>query len=271
MTESPILPVVAWGGPIIGILFGATVAIVDYRSWLVRSKMEALERENRYLAEIAKRDEELQEVSRSLILTEERSRMAQELHDSISQGLHGLGYGLQALESRIEQGAAVDDILRHLRQTLNSTQQELRTVIHELQPSAVEEHGLPKAFTLYGQWFQRHYSQHTLTMQVEYHGGLVPAQEAAAYRILQEALTNAGRHAGACAVQVQLIGGAEAVKLQIADDGCGLSDEAKAGSKTGRGLRNMEDRVRQTGGRWQFASEAGHGTTITAVWPRQGG
>jgi len=266
LPAGPVLPALAWGGIALGLGFGVVVSVADYRAYLVRTRMEALEKENRYLEEISRREAELADVSRSLILTEERSRMAQELHDSISQGLHGIGYGLQALRSRLQAGGTAEDVLQHLETTLRSTQAELRTVIDELQPSAVEEHGLGEACRLCGQWAQEYYPDTRVSLEIDYQGDLLPAQEAAAYRIVQEGLTNVGRHAGPCKAVIALKSCQNGTQLTIADDGRGID----ASSAKGRGLRSMEARVRQTGGTHQLRSHAGQGTVIEAWWPHKG-
>jgi len=90
--------------------------------------------------------------------------------------------------------------------------------------------------------------------------------QATVYRVLQEALTNVARHAGARSVRVRLVRGAASVELRVQDDGAGF----KPGNSARLGLRGMRERAALLGGSVTVASRPGAGTTITAHIPVRG-
>ena len=90
------------------------------------------------------------------------------------------------------------------------------------------------------------------------------------YRVLQEALTNVGRHAAAHRVEVSLSAERGSVRLEVSDDGRGFDAAARGGGK-GIGLVSMRERIRQCGGRFSVRSEPGKGTVVVAAVPAAGG
>lgn len=245
-------------GVIAGLLFGAIVAVISYRNDKIREQMLRLEMENRHLAELASREELLREAARNLAVAEERNRMARELHDSISQGVHGIVYSLRSLERLLEDNSRGLEILGHLEQTADGTLKELRRLVMELSPSPLEDQGLEEALQLHCDLFARR-QQLELTLDLDYHGGLTPEQEVAIYRITQEALTNIYKHAEAKQVSVALKGGAGRAQLVIQDDGKGFEPETATG---GHGLANMATRARQNGGNFELEAAPGQGTRL---------
>lgn len=242
-----------------GIFFGGAIALFDYRRWKVRRRMMELEVENRFLGEIAHRDQLLQEATRNLIIAEERNRMARELHDSISQGVHGIVYGLQSLREQLgEMGQREKEILNHLEATSEATLQELQELIGELKPSLLEDQGLEEALRLYADLFARRQGV-DLTIEVNYPGGLSPDQEVAVFRIVQEGLSNMGRHARAKKAWISFQKGEDQFTLEIKDDGQGFSPETVP---RGEGLDNMATRARQANGWLEINSNPGEGTVI---------
>lgn len=254
---------IAFGGMAAGLAFGAIFALGNYLVWRNRQRLMFLELENRHLAELAAREELLRETARNMAVSEERSRMARELHDTISQGMHGIVYSLRSLQPLLADSGRGREILDHLERTAGETQQELRRLVAELSPSSLEKYGLCEAL-------RRHCELITgrqglrLEMRLDYDGGLQPGQEAALYRIVQEALANAWRHAGAGQVSVELTGGPDGVTLIVRDDGCGFDP---ASAPRGQGLANMEARASRNGGLFSIASSPGAGTGIEVRFP----
>lgn len=242
-----------------GIFFGGAIALFDYRRWKVRRRMMELEVENRFLGELAHRDQLLQEATRNLIVAEERNRMARELHDSISQGVHGIVYGIQSLrEQPGNVGQREKEILDHLEATSEATLQELQELIGELKPSLLEDQGLEEALRLYGDLFARRQGV-DLKIEIDYRGGLSPEQEVALYRIVQEALSNIGRHARAKRAELSLRKEGGVFLLEVSDDGKGFAPETVS---RGQGLDNMATRARQANGWLEVNSRPGEGTTV---------
>lgn len=244
-------------GAAAGITFGAIFALFNYRAETIRQRIQLLELENRHLADLASREELLREAARNLAVAEERNRMARELHDSISQGVHGIVYSLRSLRAVLADNPRGREILGHLEETAADTLKELRRLVMELTPSPLEDQDLEDALRLHCDLFARR-QQLELELDLDYRGRLQPDQEVALYRITQEALTNVQKHAAADRVRVSLRDGAETI-LTIEDDGKGFVVETVAG---GHGLHNMANRARQSGGVFEIRSRPGQGTTV---------
>lgn len=252
-----------WGWAL-GLGFGAIFQMTSLRTELLRQRMQLLEMENEHLAALAEREKLLREAARNLAVAEERNRMARELHDSISQGVHGIVYSLRSLRPVVKGNPQGEAIVEHLEETAAATLQELRHMVSELAPSPVEEKGLVDALHLHCDLFTRRQNI-ALNLRLDYDGGLHPEQEAAVYRIVQEALTNIQRHAEASRVEVALTQDNGSVLLTIRDDGCGFD---VANPAKGHGLRNMATRAAQAGGTLHISSEPGTGTTLTLRLPQ---
>ena len=121
-------------GAAAGITFGAIFALFNYRAETIRQRIQLLELENRHLADLASREELLREAARNLAVAEERNRMARELHDSISQGVHGIVYSLRSLRAVLADNPRGREILGHLEETAADTLKELRRLVMELTP-----------------------------------------------------------------------------------------------------------------------------------------
>lgn len=245
---------VGMGGFFVAIL----TMILDATIWKIRRKMLILEMENRYLEDLSKKERELEEVTKNLILAKERNRMARELHDSISQGLHGIKYSIHSLRQRIDTDPRKAwAVLNHLEATTEETLKELRHMIAELKPSRLEEKGLCQALIMQCHLFAER-SGLKLTHDIDESKRLTPEQELAIYRVLQEALTNIQKHSRAQEVRVLLKEMEGRVYLTIADNGQGLAE----GSKKGHGLENMKARVFENNGSFQLESKEGEGLII---------
>jgi signal transduction histidine kinase len=248
---------------IIGFVFGLIVTLVDRRLWKMRQQVLTLEIENKYLAELAEKDQQLQETTKNLIITEERNRMARELHDSISQGIHGIIYTVHSLKQHLRaEDDKTKEILAHLEITAVSTLSELRAMILELKPSLLEEHGLEEALKLHCELFAKRLKL-KCDLSLEKIDGITPQQEMAVYRIIQEALANIQQHAGADQVFVKLTFEGNHLKLMIQDNGGGFILEKV---KRGNGLDNMEARCRENAGLLKIESKPNQGTTIEATF-----
>jgi PAS domain S-box-containing protein len=194
---------------------------------------------------------------------EERQRLARELHDSVTQSL----YSLTLLAEAGRRLAAAGDLERvahyvgRLGETAQQALKEMRLLVYQLRPLALETVGLAGAL------------QHRLDAvekrggvqaRLEVHGvaDLPPGVEADLFRVAQEALNNALKHAGASAVTVSLCAGDGVVGLEIADNGRGFDLAAADGG--GLGLTSMRERLEKLGGTLVVASQPGDGTRILA-------
>ena len=256
-------------GMLAGLGFGAAVALVDYRLWQTRQKMLTLELENKYLSEIAKKDTLLTEATENLVLAEERNRMARDLHDSVSSGIHGIVYAVHSLKQAIsasDPSPRVMEMLDLVEKTAQSTQDELRAMILELKPSLLDEKGLAEALRLHCELFSQRQGV-PVDLKVDDAPALSPEQQIAVYRIAQEALANVQKHSGATYVTVTLAVHDDSVDLTVSDNGKGFSP----GSGTeGLGLRSMESRCARNNGTFSVTSSPGAGTTMTASFRTSG-
>ena len=200
--------------------------------------------------------------SRELAILEERTRLARELHDSVTQSLYSLvllSEGWRRLAGSGEK-VDVDDYLGRVGAIAQEALKEMRLLIHELRPPALQEEGLLGA--LY----------HRLEA-VEKRAGIdarllvddlldLPAHvEEGLYRLAQEALNNALKHGSATAVTVHVRAEGGHVVLEVMDNGRGFDPETAARSG-GMGLANMRERARQLGASLSILSAPGQGTTI---------
>lgn len=172
----------------------------------------------------------------------ERRRIAQELHDQIGQNLTAVVLELKRLHGRVD--PEWSDTLTDAQELARESLDELRRISYELRPAALDDLGLGSALAaLCGSVARRAGIEvsHDVDRELP---PLQPEVELALYRITQEALTNAVRHSGCAHVQVRVAGGADAMVLRVADDGCGLN----GGPKAGGGIRGMRERALTIGG-----------------------
>jgi PAS domain S-box-containing protein len=216
-----------------------------------------------------KRQEELRDRLIEQVMTaqdDERRRIARELHDETGQSLTALLVGLRTIEGSQTVAQAVG-LARQLRETTAQTLVDVGRLWRGLHPRVLDDLGLAAAVTHHAQEFAQ---AHRIAVNVRTEGldgdGLSPLLQATVYRVLQEALTNVARHAGARSVSVRLERGAGSVELRVQDDGAGF-----APGDSGRlGLRGMRERAALLGGSVAVESQPGAGTTITARIPVRG-
>ena len=252
-------------GAVLGLIFGGTVNYLNHRFEKDKQQMLTLEMENRYLSELAEKNQLLEEAGRNLAVTEEQNRMARELHDSISQGIHGIVFSLHSLRRLIGDEGHEAEIVNHLEETTQATMKELRRLIMELTPSPLEEQGLVEAVELHTDLFARR-QQMTAEVTMEYNGGLTPEQEVSIYRILQEALANVQKHANAKKIIVSLLQRGDTVILRVQDNGNGFVEET---TNKGQGIKNMSTRALHGGGQLHLASHPGQGTAVEVTFPME--
>jgi two-component system sensor histidine kinase UhpB len=223
----------------------------------------ALEHANKRLQAISKRLLAVQE--------EERRAISRELHDDIGQTLGAVKIGLHriATASVADQGVLVSGCLEAAEQAL----EKLHLLAMELRPPQLDQLGLQEAL----EWLaQRQGTASGLTVACKF-AGLGPRPpapvESACYRIVQEALNNATRHARASGILISVESDGSLLKLVVHDDGVGFDEDAarlrviRSGSM---GLIGMEERAQLAGGRLTVSSAPGAGTTVSASFPLVG-
>ncbi|MFE9660692.1 GAF domain-containing protein [Streptomyces sp. NPDC005955] len=218
-------------------------------------------------AAIALTNARLYERSRELTIAEERSRLAHELHDAVSQKLFSLRLTAQAATALVDRDPVrAKDELTQVAALAAEAADELRAAVVELRPAALDEDGLVATLRTHTQVLDRAHSA-----RVTYHGHLpraLPAsQEEAVLRVAQEALHNALRHSGAQQVDVRLDPHERGAVLLVVDDGAGFDPRAVRRAGRHLGLVSMRDRTDGVGGTLTVASEPGKGTTIKMEVP----
>jgi signal transduction histidine kinase len=186
----------------------------------------------------------------------ERRRVGRDLHDGAQQRLAAVANLLRAAQRRLDRGDRPVDVLNLAGDELGAAQTELRDLARGLHPVALSERGLRDALESLTIG-----SETPITLDVaadELPAGL----ELAAYFIVSESLTNARKYAGANAVRVRIGPVADALLVEIVDDGCGGADPA-----SGTGLRGLADRIEALGGRLEVDSPPGAGTSVSARLP----
>jgi two-component system, NarL family, sensor kinase len=188
---------------------------------------------------------------------EERGRIARELHDGVSQHVVGARYELEAARDLFQSAApnAVQQFHVGLA-ALGGVLHEIREISHRIQPPDLEELGLALSTRTFTERFQRRTG---IRVEVETSGeldALSPVAAVALFRIVQEALMNVEKHAGARNVEVHLTTVGEKVHLRITDDGCGVSSGVLVRAP-GIGLRNIRQRAGHLGGVFRIQSQPG--------------
>ncbi|MDH6134323.1 signal transduction histidine kinase [Kitasatospora sp. MAA4] len=219
-------------------------------------------------ASIALRNAQLYERSRELTLAGERARIAHDLHDAVAQKLFSLRLTAKAAATLVDRDpvrarAELAEVARLAAEAAD----ELRAVVVELRPAALDEDGLVATLASQVQVLDR---AHAATVDFDADGvrTLPPAQEAAVLRVAQEALHNALRHAGAARVAVTLRGTAgRGAVLRVTDDGRGFDPEGVRREGRHLGLVSMRDRAQTVGGSLTLTSAPGRGTVIELEVP----
>jgi len=198
-----------------------------------------------------------------LAVLEERQRLARELHDSVVQSLYSMT--LYADAAALALAADKKDVtvshLQELRDTARNAMHDMRLLIFELHPPALEQEGLVAALQVRLAAVEARAGLKT-ELDVEGERRLPIVIEQELYRIAQEALNNVMKHARAQHVSVHLQFADETVRLQVHDDGIGFNP-LTARNTGGVGLRSFEERAAKVGGQVTLESSPGEGTTVT--------
>jgi signal transduction histidine kinase len=230
--------------------------------WLLTRQREqnaALAVANRRLAQSASAMEQL-------AASQERNRLARELHDTLAHSLSGVSVQLEAVQALWE--VNVKGARQMLDQALQSTRSgltEVRRALQSLRASPLEDLGLTLAVSDLAESIAAR-ANLKLDLEVENHWeNIRPEVEQCIYRVAQEALTNAARHADAKSLRVALMRESRGLTLIISDDGCGFDPAAVNGAHYG--LKGLRERAEIVGAALQVESELQQGTTVRLIVP----
>ena len=200
----------------------------------------------------------------------ERHRIALELHDEIGQMLTGLKLLLDSGRNLPDEQQA-----KRWQQSLDLVNEligRVRQISLELRPAMLDDFGLLPALI----WqFDRYTAQTGVQVNFQHSGiqgvRFPPAVETAAYRMVQEALTNVARHSGAQEVGVRIWCHEGTLGVQMQDHGCGFDAESALAQGTSTGLFGMRERVVLLNGEFEIDAAPGEGTCLSASFPIEPG
>jgi signal transduction histidine kinase len=208
------------------------------------------------------------------IQEEERTRLAQEIHDSIGQTLAAIKFGLEsALGAKgRDRAKAMAQCLESLVPNVRSAIDEVRRIYMDLRPTVLDDFGIVAAVGWYCREFEKSCPNIAVRAQVDVQEDDVPnSLKIIVYRIVQEALTNVARHSSANRVHLSLVRSGSTIQLTVRDNGIGFDKDALLSTKNhpgGIGLASMRERTELAGGSLSIESIKGEGTTVRASWPR---
>jgi signal transduction histidine kinase len=215
-------------------------------------------------------EEARQQLLRRVVVAheEERKRIAREVHDQLSQHLMTLNLGLESLKRTAQLPAAALDQIKDLQRLLDVLARESYRIERNLHPAALERTELSEALQEYvEQWSGQTGIPLKFECEVRDAQLSLPVK-IALYRIVQEALTNIYKHAGAAQSSVSLKQRGREVILIVEDNGSGLNlDAPRESTRIGLGLRSMRERVELLGGNFELESTPGKGVCVFARLP----
>jgi two-component system sensor histidine kinase UhpB len=249
------------------VLLSTELIELDSKSQCLLTLIHDITERKRAEHELASSREQLRELSVRLVHAQEDERraLAYELHDEIGQQLTGLNLVL-------ELGAYIPpeqlrSVLHNAQTLVNGLTSQVRKLSLELRPPMLDELGLQATLRWQIEQFAR---QTGIIIDFQYRGleaALPPAVAIAAYRIVQEGLTNIARHAQSRTVEVRVSIGVNQLDLELEDHGRGFDQEETREAARSVGLVGMRERVQLLGGTFTLESTPGTGTCIRVCIP----
>ena len=202
---------------------------------------------------------------------EERTRIACEIHDGLVQTLVGVNFKMERCRDMIqEEPSRCVDLLREVNGLLKHGIQETRQVVFNLRPGQYEQLDLLSALSNYLDAYQKNHRVRADFSHTGSDARLPPKTKVFLFRIIQEALQNSAKHAGASKVSVQLTIQHDSLSAVISDDGIGFDVQAVSRNPDKWdhfGLRGIKERAKLLGGEVAWKSPKGAGTAVTVHIP----
>jgi PAS domain S-box-containing protein len=235
----------------------------------VRARTKELEQRN---AEVVMQSDQLRDLSWHLLRTqdEERRHIARELHDSAGQTLAVLGMNVEQLVQKAAHASPeLTADAEAIEETVRQLHRDIRTTSYLLHPPLLDESGLSSALQWYVQGLLER-SGLNIALDISEDFGRLPREmELVVFRLVQECLTNIHRHSGSSTAQIKLTRGAQEIRVDIRDQGKGMSPERLAEVRSGGsgvGVRGMRERLRQFSGSMLIESGKS-GTRVFVIIP----
>jgi signal transduction histidine kinase len=261
---------------------GAAYEIQRYRVGVIReltARRRAEEEVRALNAELEKRVIERTTQLRALsarllsVREEERTCLAREIHDELGQELTALKLHLDFLPTRVAgvQTPGQESLQQNMTDMsalAGTLIDSVRRIATELRPAALDDLGLPATIEWHAHEFEHRFGVRCIVACEPDTVILDPSRATALFRIVQEALTNVARHAAAQAVAITLRSNADAVLLEVKDDGRGITDHALRDTNS-LGLLGIRERAQLLGGTVDIWGVPGRGTTVRVRLPGQ--
>ena len=207
-------------------------------------------------------------LKQAVAVSDERNRIARELHDTVKQNLFALGLQLAVLRNKLDDTGTQGDgsheaNLAEAENITREAQQDLMEIINQLRPTRDDAETLGALVTKAAEGYARRLPVN-ISVRTETDFKVPPKTEFNLLRIMQEAVSNAVRHGGATAIEISLKRPHDTAELIVADNGSGFD---VAGAAKGLGLQSVEQRVDELpGGRFAISSSPGEGAALTVNW-----
>src|SRR2546422_2042028 len=241
-------------------LGGQQCTLGTYRDVTEAKRAEAQLRASRSaLRSLATRQQDIRE--------DERTRIAREIHDSLGQALTALKLQLAAAQdAAATEAPALSARLSETALMVDDLVKSVRRIATELRPAILDQLGLPAAVEWLAQDFLRRTGIRCQSTILPINGAISDELATALFRIVQEALTNVSRHAGATRVNIELGVKSDCVTLEVNDDGGGITEAGTTGPRS-LGILGMRERAAVLGGVLEVAPRSGGGTRVAAWFP----
>lgn len=205
---------------------------------------------------------------------DERQRFARDVHDGPAQAFANAIIGLEFIERALksQRETVIEDGLaeiERIKRTMREGLTEIRRFIFDHRPTMLRDRGLGQTLIHYVQSYQ---SIFPMTVEIEIDesiGRIDPDLELTAFRVVQESIQNASKHARASRVDVTIMRNDDgSIVVTVSDDGRGFDPErVSSHAMGGHGLKGIEERIRLVGGTFSIESERGAGTTVALILP----
>ncbi len=203
---------------------------------------------------------------------EERRRVSRELHDDVSQKLAMLMLEMETLERNLPlPHLQILEQLRSFRERAAELSDDARNLAYRLHPSILEDLGLAVAMRSYTSDFASREGIQVRLAQKNLPSTMSQEMASCLYRVTQESLRNAAKHAHTQRVSVTLTGSAHCIRLSVRDWGTGFDPEMLKSRRSGLGIIGMEERVRLVNGTFSLRSRPGRGTQVVVRLPYREG
>jgi signal transduction histidine kinase len=219
-------------------------------------------------AAIAIKNAQFHRQSQQLTLLQERDRFGMDLHDGVIQSIYGIGLMLEEAQNRFETEAeGGKDLIAQAIEGLRRTIHDIRNYIMDLRPQRFQGRDLREGLAELAREVRAHsFLSINIEVETEDLTWLSPEQTVEILHIAREALTNVRKHARASQVDISVTRRADALLLNITDNGIGL-DPSLIYNGTGHGLHNMQERTQALGGKISFSKAESGGTGVQLEVP----